>query len=116
MDFEALVVIGGAVLAIGAALSTVALLLSRRIVRRARSSTHIRVTRLGFCFGVAQALVTFSVVGWGFLHPDTFVGRIVAYHGGVVAIIVIVGIACCAISWFSQRNGLVLYFRSQGGG
>jgi len=116
IDSEALLVVGAAVLVLGAVLAFVATLATRGAVRRERARNHIRVTRLGVCFGVAQALAMFSVVGWGFFHPETFLGRVVAYNAGVLAIIAIVSLACMPISYALQRAGVVLFYRSQGGG
>ena len=119
MNYEALIALGGVVLAlgaVGAALAAIVVALSRGAVRRERSRSHIRVTGLGMCFGVAQTLVMFSVAGWGFFHPETFLGHVVAHRAGVLAIIAVVGFGCMPISYVLQRAGVVLFVRSQGGG
>ena len=116
MDIEALLVVGGFVLAFGAVLLALAFLVSRFLQPRSRSSNHIRVTGLGFGFGIVQTIATFVVVGWGFFRPETFLGQVVAHAGGVPAIIAFVGILCYFICVALQRSGVLLYYRSQGGG
>jgi hypothetical protein len=116
IDSEALLVVGAAVLILGAVLAFVAFFAARGAVRRERARNHIRVTRLGICFGVAQALAMFSVVGWGFFHPETFLGRVVEHDTGVLAIIAITSLACMPVHYALQRAGVVLFYRSQGGG
>jgi len=68
------------------------------------------------CFGVAQALTMFSIAGWGFFHPESFLGHVVAHRAGVPAIIFIVAFGCMPVAQILQRAGIVLFFRSQGGG
>ena len=115
-NFEPLLLVGVALLALGAVLAFVVIFATRGVVRRERARNHIRVTRLGVCFGVAQALAMFSVVGWGFFHSETFLGRLVAHYTGVVAVIAIVSFAFIPVQYALQRAGVVLFYRSQSGG
>ena len=114
MDFEALLVVGGFVIAIGAVLVGVAFLVARFM--RSPLPNHIRVTGLGICFGVLQALATFAIVGFGFFRPETFLGRVVAHAGGVPAIIIAVSFICYPICVAAQHRGIVLFYRVQGSG
>jgi hypothetical protein len=57
----------------------------------------------------------FTIIGWGFFHPETFLGHVVAHPAGVPAIIILMGIVYYAVCLVLQRNGVVLYYRSRSG-
>jgi len=112
-DVKGLLVLGGLLLAIGAVLLAFALCVYRLLRPRSRDTHRIQVTRLGVFFGVAQAVAMFSIIGWGTFHPETFLGKAVAHHGGAFAIILLVSIVGQLICVAVARAGVVLFYRSQ---
>ena len=115
MDLEALLTICSFVLVAGAVLLAIALPLSRRFLRRGPKA-QIRVTALGFCFGMVQLLVSLAVIGWGFFHPQTLLGHFTAYPAGAPAIFILGGIVFYPICVVLRQFGVVLFYRAVGGG
>lgn len=117
MDFEAILIVGSFVVVTGAVLLAIALLLSRRFLRRhPHPHGHIHFTRFGVCAGAAQFLVPLGVICWGFFNPQTALGQLVAHPAGAPAIFILGGVVFCPIYALLQRAGVVLFYRVQGGG
>src|SRR5690348_11946951 len=112
-DVKGLLVLGGLLLAIGAVILVFVLFVYRRLRPRSRDTHRIQVTRLGVFVGVAQAVARLSIRGWSTCHPDAFLGRVVAHHGGPFAIILLVSIVGQFICVALARAGVVFFYRSQ---
>jgi hypothetical protein len=115
MDLEALLIINSFAFVAGAVLLAIALPLSRRFLRPGPKA-HIRVTRLGFYFGMVQFLVSLSVIGWGFFRPQTLLGHVIAHPAGAPAIFILGGIVFYLVCVALQRAGVVLFYRVASGG
>jgi len=117
MSLDPFIATGSLLLLLGAALSFVAVYVSRHAVQRERAAGGgFRITRAGFLFYVVQTIGAFALVGWGFFHPDALIGRLASHYAGVVTLIALVFVVCIPIAVVLQGCGITLYQKRPGGG